>query len=136
MNFVLLETSFHFAIRRGVHTKRLKASLQFFFKFARVCACVRACALTVDSSRRNMTHNCRACVAVVCALISMRRYLLLPPIAQVQRLREINVGFTSVSHCCAPQCLKMCSNFCFKPFRNNNSEILDALSRASSIFNP
>ncbi len=136
MNFVLLETSFHFAIRRGVHTKRLKASRQFFLKFARVCVVVRARVLTVENSRKNMTLNCRACVAVVCALTSMLRYLLLPPIALVQRPREINVGFTSVSHCCAPQCLKMCSNFYFDPFGNKNFEILDALSRASSIFNP
>ncbi len=87
MNFALLDTSFHFAIRRGVRTKRLKASRQFFLKFARVCAVVRARALTVENSRRSMTHNCRACVAVVCALISMLRYLSLPPIATAfQRL--------------------------------------------------
>ncbi len=89
MNFVLLDTSFHFAIRLGDHTKRLKASRQFFFKFARVCAGVRARALTVENSRRSMTHNCRACVAVVCALISMLRYLLLPPIATTFQLLGI-----------------------------------------------
>ncbi len=89
MSYVLLETSFHFAIRLGVHTKRLKASRQFFLKFVRVCALVRACALTVDNSRRNMTHNCRACVAVVCAVVSMLRYLLLPPIATAFQLLGI-----------------------------------------------
>ncbi len=81
MNFVLLETSFHFATRLGVHTKRLKVSRQFFLKFARVCAGVRARVLTVENSRRNMTHNCRACVAVLCALISMLRFLSLRPFA-------------------------------------------------------
>ncbi len=87
MNFVLLETSFHFATRLGVHTKRLKVSRQFFLKFARVCAVVSARVLTVENSRRSMTPNYRACVAVVCALISMLRYLLLPPIAtSFQRL--------------------------------------------------
>ncbi len=87
MNFVLLEASFHSVIRLGVHTKRLKVSRQFFLKFARVCAVVRARVLTVENSRRNMTHNYRACVAVVCALTGVRRYLLLPPIATAfQRL--------------------------------------------------
>ncbi len=86
MNFVLLETNFHFAMRRGVHTKRLKASRQFFFKFARVGAVVRARVLTVENSRRNMTHNYRVCVAVVCALTGVRRYLLLPPIATTFQL--------------------------------------------------
>ncbi len=89
MNFVLLETSFNFARRLGVHTKRLKASRQFFLKFARVCAVVRARALAVENSRRNMTHNCRACVVVVCALTSMLRNLLLPPIATAFQLLGI-----------------------------------------------
>ncbi len=89
MNFVLLDTSFHFAIRLGVHTKRLKASRQFFLKFSRVCAVVRVRALTVENSRRNMTHNYRACVAVVCALISMLRYLSLPPFATPVQLLGI-----------------------------------------------
>ncbi len=72
MSYVLLETSFHFAIRVDVHTKRLKASRQFFFKFARVCAVVRAPVLTVENSRTNKTHKYREFVAVVFALNLVR----------------------------------------------------------------
>ncbi len=92
MSYFLLETSFHFAISRGVHTKRLKASRQFFLKFVRVCALVRARALTVENSRRNMTHNCRACVADVCALTGVRRYQLFTGVSTVFSFLAEDVG--------------------------------------------
>ncbi len=63
----------------------ISTSIDFLLPY--IISMTRARALTVENSRKNMTLNCRECVAVVCALISMLRYLLLTPIATAfQRL--------------------------------------------------